>query len=77
MRERRIVKGDNIASKGPRKVIQVNDSSAHAFVREGAAGPTIECIKEGNVVRYIDIRCACGQVTRLVCDYDEVQVAQS
>jgi hypothetical protein len=32
--------------------------------------PTIELVSEGNVVRAIDVTCACGQKMRIWCSYD-------
>ena len=32
--------------------------------------PTIELVKEGDVVRAIDVTCACGQIMRLWCQYE-------
>jgi hypothetical protein len=35
------------------------------------AEPHIELVREGDVVRAIDITCACGQHFRLRCVYDQ------
>lgn len=32
--------------------------------------PTIELVREGGVVRAIDITCGCGEKIRVVCEYD-------
>ncbi len=33
--------------------------------------PKIELIRENDVIRAIDVTCACGQKIRLACDYLE------
>lgn len=33
--------------------------------------PKIELVRENDVIRAIDVTCACGQRIRLVCDYPE------
>jgi hypothetical protein len=33
-------------------------------------GTTVELVKEGNVVRAIDVICSCGQKTRVWCVYE-------
>ncbi len=38
----------------------------------GSTEPHIELVREGDVVRAIDITCACGQHFRLRCVYDQV-----
>ena len=35
-----------------------------------ASGPTVELLREGNVIRAIDITCSCGQRIRVHCSYD-------
>jgi hypothetical protein len=32
--------------------------------------PKIELVRENDVIRAIDVTCACGQKIRLVCDYE-------
>jgi hypothetical protein len=31
--------------------------------------PKINLVREGGVVRFIEVTCSCGQVTRIRCDY--------
>jgi hypothetical protein len=38
---------------------------------ESAAQPVVELLREGDVVRAIDITCACGQHIRLRCVYGD------
>ena len=33
-------------------------------------GATVELVKEGDLVRAIDVTCACGQKTRVWCVYE-------
>ena len=33
-------------------------------------GTTVELVKDGNVVRAIDVTCSCGQKTRVWCVYE-------
>lgn len=35
-----------------------------------AHGATVEVVKEGNVVRAIDVTCACGHKIRVWCAYE-------
>lgn len=35
-----------------------------------AHGTTVELVKDGDVVRAIDVICACGQKTRVWCVYE-------
>ena len=35
-----------------------------------AQGVTVELVKDGDVVRAIDVTCACGQKTRVWCVYE-------
>lgn len=53
--------------------LQVRDSGERTRVtipRHGhAEEPVIELVREGDVVRAIDITCSCGQRIRLLCDY--------
>lgn len=32
--------------------------------------PTVELVREGNIVRAIDITCPCGRRLRILCDYE-------
>jgi hypothetical protein len=35
-----------------------------------AAKPRVELVREGGVVRAIDVTCACGERVRIVCEYE-------
>ncbi len=38
---------------------------------EAAAGePRVEVVREGGVVRAIDVTCPCGERLRIVCEYE-------
>ena len=55
--------------------LRVRASGEHAHVgmpRAAAdAEPKIELVREGEVVRAIDITCSCGHRFRLLCEYLE------
>ena len=36
----------------------------------GAGQPVIELVKEGDIVKAIDVTCSCGQKFRLWCAYE-------
>jgi hypothetical protein len=36
---------------------------------EGHGEPKINLVREGGVVRAIEVTCSCGQVIRIRCDY--------
>ena len=35
-----------------------------------AAAPIVDLVREGDVIRAIDVTCVCGSKLRLVCDYE-------
>ncbi len=35
-----------------------------------SGGPTVEVVRQGDVIQVIDITCSCGQHIRLRCDYE-------
>jgi hypothetical protein len=37
--------------------------------REGEVAPQVELVREGDVIKAIDITCTCGKKLRLYCDY--------
>ncbi len=45
----------------------VQGGGAHVH---GGNAPTIEVIREGDVVQAIDVTCACGETFRLWCSYE-------
>jgi hypothetical protein len=43
-----------------------------AVPRPGPNGePTVEVVREGEVIRAVDVTCGCGQTIRLLCRYDQ------
>lgn len=32
--------------------------------------PTVELIREGGLIRAIDVTCGCGEKIRILCEYD-------
>ena len=65
----RVIKNPDCSGILARQPIHPAQERSEAHRPDGTWTPTVECIKEGNTVRYIDVRCGCGQVTRLVCEY--------
>jgi hypothetical protein len=70
MRIPRVIKNLNCSPILPRQPIHPAGQTAHTDIRELPVNPTVECVKEGDTIRYIDVHCGCGHVTRLVCEYD-------
>ena len=54
-------------NQGGRSGGVVHGSVPHA---PGGAAPTIEVIREGDVVQAIDVTCTCGETFRLWCSYE-------
>ena len=54
-------------TQGGRSGGAVHGSVPHAH---GRAAPTIEVIREGDVVQAIDVTCTCGETFRLWCSYE-------
>lgn len=52
------------------RVVQTNEvarvGSSHVH---GGAQPTVELIREGDVVKAIDVTCSCGEKIRIWCSY--------
>jgi len=67
----RIIKRPNVPQQRSERLSQNERALCRVFVPEGNDIPLIECTKRGNVITHIDIRCSCGQVTRIVCEYAE------
>lgn len=49
--------------------------TAHDVIRVGpdqvkASSPRVELIRDGDVVRAIEVVCSCGERTTIRCDYD-------
>lgn len=71
----RVIKNADCSGELPRLPIHPAQVRSAAPDAEHASMTTVECIKEGDTVRYIDVRCRCGHVTRLICDYGSVRPA--
>ncbi|MCA9198106.1 MAG: hypothetical protein KDA87_11225 [Planctomycetales bacterium] len=55
----------------PTRSASVDEKSSRVRVPVGkGAEPVIETHMQGKQVHAIDIRCTCGQHTRLICEYD-------
>jgi hypothetical protein len=65
----RVIKNANCSGVLPRQPIHPAQDHDEKRLSEHASIPTVECVRDGDTVRYIDVRCSCGQVTRLVCEY--------
>ena len=69
MSQQKILKNLEVGAVTGRQIIHVDHRQAdEPFVRDG--GPHVECIREDQVVQRIRIRCTCGQMIELVCDYE-------
>ena len=69
MHNRQVIKNITARTTHPNQAVRTGEELARVFVPENAAVPTVECYKDGEVIRHIDIRCSCGQITRLMCEY--------
>lgn len=58
-----VVPGNHVVRSGG--VANGGGSPAH-----GHAAPTIELLREGDVVQAIDVTCSCGETIRLWCSYE-------
>ena len=69
MNSRQVIKKFAAQSASSDQTFRSSEELTRVFVPENGAVPVVECYKDGNVVQYIDIRCSCGQTTRLMCEY--------
>lgn len=55
----------------PGHCIRLTEEPARVGVPQNghASDPQVEVIREGDIIRAIDITCSCGQRIRLRCDY--------
>ena len=67
----RIIKSYSPTSMSTAHVVKVGHPQESEFVPDGQHAPQIECITEQGIIRRIEIRCTCGQLTTLICDYGE------
>jgi hypothetical protein len=59
----------------PARVVRAAEVAGEAAPAEerrepAAAGPRVELVREGGVVRAIDVTCSCGERLRIVCEYE-------
>ncbi len=55
----------------PGRHVRLSGETARVVIPRPAAGePHIELIREGNVIRAIEVTCTCGQRIRLRCVYE-------
>ncbi len=54
-----------------RQLITVGASEVETvpFEPDACSTARVECIREGAVIRRIEVHCACGRVLQLLCDY--------
>lgn len=64
---RSILAGDNVKIENTPVVVGKNNS---------IAAPQVALVREGNHVTAIEIRCGCGEVIVLDCDYASVEPVQ-
>ena len=62
--------GHSVVVPGSRVVRSMEVAQVGGRHAEHNNGPAIELVTEDNVVRAIDITCACGQKMRLWCSYE-------
>jgi hypothetical protein len=65
----RVIKNANCSGVLPRQPIHPAQDQDGKRRSEHTSMPTVECVRDGDNVRYIDVHCCCGQVTRLLCEY--------
>lgn len=61
---------------GQRVVFSGEHASVPIPAQTNSREPKIELVRENDVIRAIDVTCACGQRIRLVCDYPEEETAK-
>jgi len=59
----------------PARVVRAAETAGDTPPPQGrgepaAAGPRVELVREGGVVRAIDVTCSCGERLRIVCEYE-------
>ena len=69
MNSRQVIKKVATQSASSNHTVRSSEELARVFVPENGAVPVVECYKDGKVIQHIDIRCSCGQTTRLICEY--------
>ena len=67
----RVIKSLPTSSNGTRQVIRVGYAEEAPFVAEGDHMPEVECVTEDCVVTRIQVKCSCGKLTTLICQYAE------
>jgi hypothetical protein len=54
----------------PARVVRAAVNPSEERREPAATGPQVEVVREGTVVRVIDVTCACGERIRIVCEYE-------
>lgn len=58
----------------PARAVRAAREEASSGERQQAAaapaGPKVELVREGGVIRAIDVTCTCGERLRIVCEYE-------
>jgi hypothetical protein len=56
----------------PQRLVRLLDEKARVIVphKGNACEPQIELIRDGKVIRAIEITCLCGRRMRLQCEYE-------
>ncbi|HZT79873.1 MAG TPA: hypothetical protein VFA26_06615 [Gemmataceae bacterium] len=58
----------------PGRCVRLSGEAARVLVPGGHAAcaePRVEVLREGDVIRAIDVTCPCGQRIRLRCEYGQ------
>lgn len=58
----RVIRGTAINTSEPRSVV-IPTGAGHQQTE-------VNLIREGDVVREIEVTCSCGEILRLICQYD-------
>jgi hypothetical protein len=61
-----VVPGRKVLVEGGRAAVMIVPPH-----QPGACAPQIEVVRDGDVIRAIDVTCACGEKIRVRCVYDE------
>jgi hypothetical protein len=60
---RHIVPGQHVLVAGPNARVRIPAAPP-------AQEPKLELVREGEVVRALDVMCSCGEKIRIVCEYE-------
>jgi hypothetical protein len=54
----------------PARAVRAAGTPSDDHREPATSGPRVELIREGGVVRAIDVTCGCGERLRIVCEYE-------